>query len=270
MARFQIMSDLHLESPSAYDAFPVPPKAPYLALLGDIGNARDEGFFQFLDAQLVHFDTVFFLLGNHEPYHTSWSKVKERLRDFSETVARRRSLQTEGGSRIGRFVFLDQTRYDVSSDVTVLGCTLHSKVSPSQHDHVSFGLNDFYHIQDWTVEDHCEAHQADLAWLNAQVAEISSREPSRKIVIFTHHSPSTAEAVTDPAHAKSPISSGFSTDLSMEECWSNLAVRVWVFGHTHYNCDFEDAVTKKRVLTNQRGYYFSQAAEFDLEKVVSI
>lgn len=264
------MSDLHLESPSAYDAFPVPPKAPYLALLGDIGNARDDGLFQFLDAQLVHFDTVFFLLGNHEPYHASWSKVKERLRDFSETVARRRSLQTEGDSHIGRFVFLDQTRYDVSSDVTLLGCTLHSKVSPSHHDHVSFGLNDFYYIQDWTVEDHCEAHQADLDWLNAQVAEISSQEPSRKIVIFTHHSPSTAEAVTDPAHAKSPISSGFSTDLSMEECWSNLAVRLWVFGHTHYNCDFEDAVTKKRVLTNQRGYYFSQAAEFDLEKMVSI
>ena len=270
MARFQIMSDLHLEAPSAYDAFPVPSKAPHLALLGDIGNVRDEGFFRFLEEQLTSFDTVFFLLGNHEPYHQGWSNVKERLRDFSTTVSERRSLQAENDSRIGRFVFLDQTRYDVSSDVTVLGCTLHSKVAPSQHDNVSFGLNDFYYISDWTVEDHCEAHQRDVAWLNAQVAEISAREPFRKVVIFTHHSPSTAEAVTDPVHLKSPISSGFATDLSKEECWSNSAIQLWAFGHTHYNCDYVDVVTRKRVVANQRGYYFSQASEFDLEKVVSI
>ncbi|KAI9805444.1 MAG: hypothetical protein M1825_000695 [Sarcosagium campestre] len=265
------MSDLHLEAPSAYDVFQIPPEAPYLALLGDIGIARDEGLFQFLEAQLVNFDTVFFLLGNHEPYHTSWSEVKERLREFSEKVSRRRSLQTESGrSSIGRFVFLDRTRYDVSSDVTVLGCTLHSKISPSQHDNVSFGLNDFYHIQDWTVENHCEAHKADLAWLNAQVAEISKEESSRRIVIFTHHSPSTAEAASNPAHVQSPISSGFSTDLSGEECWTNAAVKLWAFGHTHYNCDFEDAEREKRIVTNQRGYYFSQAENFVPKKVVSI
>ncbi|QPG94137.1 hypothetical protein C2857_004943 [Epichloe festucae Fl1] len=36
----QIFSDLHLESPKAYDLYNIPPKAPYLALalLGDIGN----------------------------------------------------------------------------------------------------------------------------------------------------------------------------------------------------------------------------------------
>jgi hypothetical protein len=79
-----------------------------------------------------------------------------------------------------------------------------------------------------------------------------------------------AKAATDPVHATSPISSGFSTDLAKEECWSNSAVQLWVFGHTHYNCDFEDAVANKRITTNQRGYYFSQAAKFDLEKVVSI
>jgi hypothetical protein len=34
----QILSDLHLEAPKAYDIFEVVPKAPYLALLGDISN----------------------------------------------------------------------------------------------------------------------------------------------------------------------------------------------------------------------------------------
>lgn len=50
--RFQILSDIHLESPAAYDIFEIAAKSPNLELLGDIGNACDEGFFSFLEAQL--------------------------------------------------------------------------------------------------------------------------------------------------------------------------------------------------------------------------
>lgn len=50
MASFQILSDLHLEAPKAYDLFDIVPKAPYLALLGDIGNVKDDGLFIFLEA----------------------------------------------------------------------------------------------------------------------------------------------------------------------------------------------------------------------------
>lgn len=47
-------------------------------------------------------------------------------------------------------------------------------------------------------------------------------------------------------------------------------MKLWVFGHTQFNCDFTDEGTGKHVVTNQRGYYFSQAAGFDAEKVVTI
>lgn len=67
MSAFQILSDLHLESPSAYDVFKVSPKAPFLALLGDIGVVKDAGFIAFIQTQLRQFQIVFFLLGNHEP-----------------------------------------------------------------------------------------------------------------------------------------------------------------------------------------------------------
>jgi hypothetical protein len=36
----QILTDLHLEAPQAYDVFNILPKAPYLALLGGIGHTR--------------------------------------------------------------------------------------------------------------------------------------------------------------------------------------------------------------------------------------
>lgn len=269
MGEFQILSDLHLESPSAYDVFDIPAKAPHLALLGDIGNVRDAGFFPFIEAQLSKFRTVFFLLGNHEPYHSSWAKVMSKIRDFGREIDQR--AEREPGSHLGQFVFLDRTRYDISDDVTVLGCTLYSHVPSENAERVSFGLNDFYQVDDWTVEKHNAAHATDLAWLNAQFATI---EPGRKIVVLTHHSPVTRDArAVDPAHAGNAISSGFATDLSGEECWTDSRVAVWAFGHTHYNCDFEVGGVGgggKRVVSNQRGYYFKQAADFDVEKVVSV
>ncbi|KAL4809169.1 acyl-CoA dehydrogenase/oxidase [Aspergillus unguis] len=262
MAAFQILSDLHLENPRAYDLFEIPPKAPYLALLGDIGAVKDDGLFTFLEKQLRNFALVFFLLGNHEPYGSNWSTAKDRVRKFSEEISRRRAQETG----LGKFVFLDQTRYDISEDVTVLGCTLHSRVPEAQTEMVSYRLNDFYDISDWTVEAHCEAHESDRKWLNEQITQISASKPHQKIIVFSHHSPTVGSEASDPAHVNSPISSAFSTDLSREACWEKPQVRLWSFGHTHYNCDFTEQRSGKRVMANQRGYYFAQAAAFDPEK----
>ncbi len=262
--RMQIMSDLHLEKPAAYDVFEIPPAAPHLALIGDIGHANDAGLYDFLRQQLTNFETVFFLLGNHEPYHSSWDYAKSKLREFQETTDDER----QANKGLGRFVFLDRTRFDLSSKVTVLGCTLYSRIDPEQSDHVSFGLNDFYHIKDWTVEDHTDAHATDLAWLNEQVSTLATTHPHRQIIILTHHSPTSDSRSVDPNHASSKISSGFMTDLSAETCWTNANVKLWAFGHTHFNCDFVDEKTGKRLYANQRGYYFSQAGRFEPQKTV--
>lgn len=257
----QILSDLHLETPASYDLFDIPVQAPFLALLGDIGNVKDDGFFGFLKAQLRKFQVVFLLLGNHEPYYSSWSTVRDRVNAFSDIV-------NHEAHDLGKFVFLDQTRYDLTPEITILGCTLYSHITPAQEDRVSFGLNDFYHIQDWTVEDHNTAHLADAQWLNRQV-EILRSTPQRKIVVLTHHSPVLDDhRATDPVHVNSPISSAFATDLSAEECWNSAQVCLWGFGHTHYNCDFVDERTGTRLVANQRGYYFAQAGGFDLAKVI--
>lgn len=263
----QILSDLHLETPASYDLFDIPAQAPFLALLGDIGNVTDEGFFQFLENLLRKFQTVFLLLGNHEPYYSSWSSVRAKVTAFSDTVKQRQKQRPN----LGEFVFLDQTRYDLTPEITILGCTLYSHVTGAQEERVSFGLNDFYHIQDWTVEDHNAAHLADVQWLNGQVETLRSTAPQRRIVVLTHHSPVAANIdprATDPMHANSPISSAFATDLSAEVCWRSAQVCLWGFGHTHYNCDFVDEGTGTRVVANQRGYYFAQAGRFDPAKVV--
>ena len=164
-------------------------------------------------------------------------------------------------STMGKFVFLDQTRYDLTSDLAVLGCTLFSRISPKQDFAVESRMLDFRDILRWTTDDHNEAHQADLAWLNAQVSEMARDEPHRRIVVFTHHSPSLDARCTDPKHAGSEVTSGFAADLSMEECWT--------FGHTHYSCAFTDE-NGKAVLSNQKGYYLIPKKTFHAEHVFTV
>lgn len=216
MARIQILSDLHLEFPSAYDLFDIPAQAPYLALLGDIGNVKDDNLFTFIKAQLAKLQIVFFL----------WVTMSRIVpigqpcgTECKPSLTRSTRKETSRKPKTRRVRFPESNPARSLFDVTILGCTLYSQVTKAQEDHVSFGLNDFYHIRDWTVEDHCAAHQSDLEWLNQQVSEIVRSDPHRKIVVFTYHSPVAGDScAVDPVHANSPISPVFATDLTGSTC----------------------------------------------------
>ncbi|KAJ0309602.1 hypothetical protein COL516b_002851 [Colletotrichum fioriniae] len=232
MASFQILSDLHLEH-NNYSNYHIVPTAPYLALIGDIGCVRDPGFIGFLRNLLDQFEIVFYVLGNHEPYGSSWDNAWEALDKFEKAI------ETNG-----RKIFIAQLA-------------------------ISNGLNDFREIDGWTVEEHCQLHKQDLAWLNDKVNAISA-DSDRKIVIFTHYSPTEDIRAVEPCHAQSDIKSGFQTDLRSEDCWKSPNVKVWAFGHTHFNCDFVDKATGKRLYTNQKGYSQEHSPGFTEGDVVHV
>lgn len=264
---FQIISDLHLEAPKAYDIIKIIPKAPFLALLGDVGNvaSHKSEFLAFLTLQLKQFRAVLFVPGNHEAYHSNWPDTLKILRAFEHDVWKNQLL--------GEFVLLDRAVFRPSgTNVAVLGCSLFSFVPPKSEMAVSVGLNDFFQINDWDVRKHNEAHMRDLAWLNAQVTDLEQSDV--KIIIFSHWSPSLDIRAVEPRYAESPIMSAFSTNLSGEICFKSDKVRLWAFGHTHYNCDFTveraGGAGPLRLLANQRGYYFSQAEGYDGEKTFNL
>lgn len=257
---FQIVSDLHLETQQSY-LINLPHTATNIALLGDIGKVADHGLFQFLEKLLNNYWNVFYVLGNHEPLGTTWSTAKASLRSFAARMENLRQRST-----IGRFILLDQTRYDISDELTILGCTLFSHVTDDQAGAVGDRLVDFKQICNWTVDDHNQAHASDLAWLISQVSKITATEPQRRIAIMTHHSPTIDSRAADPKHIKSPVSSGFSTDLSRQICWQSKSVVFWAFGHTHFNCDFVDELGK-RVVANQRGYASVPRATFNMKSM---
>ncbi|RFU26965.1 hypothetical protein B7463_g9365, partial [Scytalidium lignicola] len=158
------------------------------------------------------------------------------------------------------------------TNVVILGCSLFSSISAESEMAVGLGLNDFFDINNWDVNSHNEAHKMDIAWLNTQVAELE--QLNVRIMIFTHWSPSRDARAIDPRHATSSITSAFSTDLSEEKCFKSEKVKIWAFGHTHYNSDFtverKGTAESLRLLANQRGYYFAQADGYDGEKTVNI
>jgi len=120
--------------------------------------------------------------------------------------------------------------------------------------------------------------------LKNQVAELQKasegspkRKPPERIVIISHHAPST-EKTADPIHDNSPLTFAFATDLFNGEDWPN--VKLWVVGHTHSTEFKKDGI---KVLSNQRGYVFpngdsvqkkdekrKQKGVFDVRKVVHV
>ncbi|KAK5625750.1 hypothetical protein RRF57_001466 [Xylaria bambusicola] len=267
MPNLQIISDIHLESPRTYDIFEIIPKAPHLALSGDVGYVfHKQEYFDFLRRYLLKFQTIFLVLGNHEPWHSTWDVTKEAIRDFERQISQERQSSTS----LGKFVLLDRTIYHLEAEtgesIAVIGCTLFSQVPAQSIEAVSFGVNNFYQTENWTVEDHNAMFEGDLKWLNEQVLSLRGNN----IIVLTHYSLTLDECIIDLKYKGSLIRFGFATDLSNSAAWLSDDVIVWAFGHTHFNCDYVGERTGKRVVTNQRGYYFTQSLGFYEDKVIEI
>ncbi|KAI1182073.1 Metallo-dependent phosphatase-like protein [Nemania serpens] len=263
--RFQVLSDLHLEAPISeplYEAFPLHVKGSHIFLLGNIGQVLHDELFHFLRVLLSEMrgSRFFYVLGNNEPYRTTLRDAVARLRAFEEEARHQYG---------GRFIFLNRDRFDVGPNITILGCTLWSDVFPHQASEVSARITDLDEVKgihDWSLTNHLEEHRKDRDWLNSQVRLLEEKEPQRQIIIATHHSPTFDPRAVEPVHQDSSVSSAFATDMSEDICWKSAAVKLWMFGHTHYNCGFRDEETGKLVVTNQRDYGCADVREVIMEQ----
>ncbi|TPR07543.1 CorA-like Mg2+ transporter family protein [Aspergillus niger] len=242
---FQILSDLHLEVNQQYSSYEIPACAEYLILAGDVGRLTDYNDYRnFLQKQTDRFRSVFLLLGNHEFFNETFDTGIEMAKQLEEDPA-----------FDGRLIVLHQKRYDVpGSNVSILGCTLWSKVPQESVEVVQSKVKDFQRISDWSVDDHNARHDSDYSWLTKEIHSIHEENRTvakdskrRSILVVTHHAPSL-QGTSNPKHAQSPWSVAFGTNILSEV---PDGVKFWVFGHTHYNTDFKEKGV--RVVSNQRG-----------------
>ncbi|KAJ2974966.1 hypothetical protein NQ176_g5781 [Zarea fungicola] len=240
--RIQVLSDIHLEVGQQYTSFTFPATAPYLLLAGDVGRLLDyDSYLAFLKKQILRYENVFLVLGNHEFYGMSYSAALESAQRL-----------TEEPSLAQRLVLLSRTRWDSPrSNLSILGCTMWSLVPDERIDIVQSKINDFQKIEGWTVASHNQVHTQEATWLRDQVAGLAQSKDldSRSLLVATHHAP-CIEGSSRPEHAESPWSSAFATEMLASGGWD--PVKTWVFGHTHHSTDM--VRNGIRVVANQRGY----------------
>jgi predicted phosphodiesterase len=250
----QVVSDLHMEQAMhEYETLNIEPQADYLVLAGDIGRATEDehavAYFGFLLRHCKKFKKVFLISGNNDPKgNTDKNGINTglaALRNFAE----QKVLE-------GRLVFMENDRYDFDDDgyaVTMLGSTLWAR-----HRHVGYGLvsdlttvgvHDIADIGGWSNSQNNHIHDQSMRFLRKSIRQIrrEKRTKDHKIIVLTHHTPTIFKSSLPGTNGQEAESgsradskwSNFQTDILGGEGMEGLQKGdVWIFGHTHFSCDF--------------------------------
>ncbi|KAF9465565.1 hypothetical protein BDZ94DRAFT_1306919 [Collybia nuda] len=137
--------------------------------------------------------------GNHEPYRSTLTESRRRLREFSAL----HSAAT---------VTPEKRRSSLSRDVP-----LWSAIDPEHMGLISTALNDFKHIRYLDPETYGVLHQEERIWSSEIIEVIKAGEPQRRLTMFTHHA-LTLKDVSHSRYYDGPSSSAFATELTNRPC----------------------------------------------------
>ncbi|KAI1775239.1 hypothetical protein F4818DRAFT_441337 [Hypoxylon cercidicola] len=158
---------------------------------------------------------------------------------------------------MGKFVLLDNDRFDMPDEnVTILGSTLFSFPPAEDRDHI----DDFYRSRGgkWDYLKHLSAFRECVGFLQRAIDAIIQEDPTRSIVILTHHCPSQDPKVL-PTRPESDVedydhydpASLLSTDMTRFTLWHMPQLKSWGFGGTGFNCDIYSPSLDLQLCTNQ-------------------
>lgn len=249
----QYASDLHLEFPANKEYLrqhPLQPVGDVLVLTGDIVPFavmdKHKDFFSYVSD---HFETTYWVPGNHEYYH---SDITQKSGVLFEPIRSN--------------VFIVNNTTAIHRGVKLLFSTLWSSISPGYQWQIERGLNDFRLIRHkefrFSVERFNQLYKESLAFIKAEV----KAEKDEKTAVFTHHCPTFFNY---PRQYKgSVLNEAFAVELFDLIEASDIAY--WVFGHHHINVP-EFCIGNTRLVTNQLGYvHMGEHDLFDTKKVVEL
>lgn len=240
----QVVSDIHLETRKGQSKCIAKKiidvsrcdqdthQVKYLLLAGDIAPAYYPSLYPFLKilVEAQCWQRIFYLPGNHE-YYTSRGvhQVEEHLHDLEN---------------IGVTILMRQ-RVELP-EITLLGCTLWSKLQEDYFPEILHGYPDFNNIyintKKITWSQYQELHQRDVTWLQDEII----RGSPKPLWVATHHLPSYR--CLNPKFVTSALNSCFANhlDTPMQN------VKTWIFGHSHYPVDM--IIDKTRCISNPYSY----------------
>ena len=234
--KLQFASDLHLEFP-ANKLFikenPLQPLGEVLILAGDIVPFdvldKNKDFFNYVSE---HFETTYWLPGNHEYYRFDIAKKSGVLNE-----------------KIRSNVFLVNNTSIIHKNTKLIFSTLWSKISNGHQWQIERSLNDFNLIKNksfrFTAEAYNQLHDQCLNLIKSEI----KNNTVEKLAVFTHHCPTF---VNYPVQYKGDIlNEAFATELY--DLIELSEIDYWVYGHHHTNTS-EFTIGKTKLLTNQLGY----------------
>jgi Icc-related predicted phosphoesterase len=242
----KLLSDLHMEfsdldlSPSDTDQDDI------LILAGDIGVVNDPKTFDKVVEWSQRFQHVIQVMGNHEFYHGSLIRAKQKLLDKL--------------GHLSNWTLLDNTLVRIN-DVSFVGGTLWTdfhKGDPIAKQAIQYGLNDYNYIR--TGSSSNDPYTRKITPLDISIEHditrkfifdniVEEKNNGQKVVVVTHHAPSTM-SIDFSRYGHDVINWAYASDLSNEILDS--CPNVWVHGHVHSSFDY--VIGDTRIVTNPRGY----------------
>ena len=239
----QYASDLHLEMLDKIPDNIIIPVAPYLTLLGDIGDPYSKNYITLIATVSKQFEKVFLLAGNHEFYGNFYKDTIHQIRNVV--------------SRYPNVIFLDNDIYELNG-IRIYGAVLWSDVSA----HAEKYIADYYHIK-MKYREYLTREQT-RSWFNATCVQIEHliKDNDTPLLIFTHHAP---HPTMSGNFQGGELCSAFTSDLT---ALLKKPVVAWLSGHTHVNMEVE--INGVKLGANCYGYDKKERETYDNKKIITI
>ena len=249
----QYASDLHLEFPANKEFLkqhPLQPVGDVLVLAGDIVPFavmdKHKDFFSYLSD---HFNTTYWLPGNHEYYHFDIAEKSVVLHE-----------------KIRSNIFLVNNTSVVHEQVKLIFSTLWSKISPGHQWEIERNMNDFHLIKykgyRFSAEHYNRLHEESLAFIQEELNSVKNET----VTVFTHHCPTF---LNYPEQYKGDLlNEAFAVELF--DLIESSNIDFWVYGHHHCNIP-QFNIGKTKLVTNQLGYVQrNEHQQFATDKIMEI
>lgn len=234
--KLQYASDLHVEFPANKEFLksnPLQPLGDVLVLAGDIVPfAMMDKYKDFFNYLSDHFDTTYWLPGNHEYYHFDIAKKSGVLNE-----------------KILNNLFLVNNISVVHQNTKLIFSTLWSKISVGHQWQIERIMNDFHQIKNkgfrFSAEAYNKYHEDSLDFIQKELKSVKEET----VAVFTHHCPTF---LNYPEQYKGDLlNEAFAVELF--ELIETSNIDYWVYGHHH--CNISDfSIGKTKLVTNQLGY----------------
>lgn len=196
----------------------------------------------FFEQEIPKYQKVFYVLGNHEHYHShlhkTWTDLITEMPD-NLTVLDDHYEIYNGVLFVGSTLWTDLNRGDPNTAFTLKNFMADFKVITQYN-----AAKQIYHklAPEYTAEIHLKSKKF--------IAETLEANPDLPAVVITHHAPSFA-SVNEKYKDEKLTNGGYASELS-ELILDHPQIKYWCHGHMHDPVEYEIGTTK--VVSNPRGY----------------